>query len=389
MPGECIQEDEAALQTSESARTYNTRRGLRSTSADLSTLIQHSEVVHSKRRGLQNPRTTTSSSTTKMSYSSSAAITPEPSLSSSSSTNDTLPTAMSTLSLEEKSGQSASEVIDQKALLRRLQAKCHSPARLRTEGLITSPCPKSDSPQWKGIIRLDLFKRTPGPHHHHQHGKSGRRKARDAVVIDCEMVQAEKGRRVIAYLAAVDFITGEVLINSYVDPQRRIFNWCTHYSGITPKAMKKAVANGDALRGWMGARRALWDFIDNDTVLIGHDIKNDLNCLGIIHPRIVDSTILTAEAVFRPRWETQRFRRTWSLKTLSSVFLDRFIQGGANGHSALQDAVATKDVVVFCLEQPECLKIWAEFTRGGWDDLDDFETLKSLITDGVQVSDYL
>lgn len=52
MPGDCIQEDEAALQTLESARTYNPRRGLRSTSADISTLIQHSEVVHSQHRGL-------------------------------------------------------------------------------------------------------------------------------------------------------------------------------------------------------------------------------------------------------------------------------------------------------------------------------------------------
>lgn len=32
-------------------------------------------------------------------------------------------------------------------------------------------------------------------------------------------------------------------------------------------------------------------------MLIGHGIRNDLNCLGIIYPRIVGSTILAAEAV--------------------------------------------------------------------------------------------
>ncbi|XRM42605.1 hypothetical protein ABZX51_005814 [Aspergillus tubingensis] len=325
-----------------------------------------------------------------MECSSSAAMTPESNVSSSCSTNDTLSSAMSKLSMEEKKSQSTSKALSQEDLLKRLQAKCHSPARLRTEGLVTTPCPKSDNPQWKGIIRLDLFKRTLGGHNHHPKGKPGNRTARDAVVIDCEMVQAEKGRRVIAYLAAVDFLTGEILVDSYVDPQRKIFNWCTRYSGITFRAMKKAKANGDALRGWMGARRALWDYIDSDTVLIGHDIKNDLNCLGMIHSKIVDSTILTAEAVFRPRWETQRFRRTWSLKTLSRVFLDRSIQDGSKGHSALQDAVATKDIVIFCLEQPEYLKKWAEFAKEGWEDIpDDFETLKSIVDDGVQISDYL
>lgn len=392
MPGDYTLKDKPAVQKSENAWTYNPRRGLRPTSADFATLKHLPEVVLSQDRRLQSSSSNYDDfiPTSNMESSSSAAMTPESNVSSSCSTNDTLSSAMSKLSMEEKKGQSTSKALSQEDLLKRLQARCHSPARLRTEGLVTTPCPKSDNPQWKGIIRLDLFKRTLGGHNHHHKGKPGNRTARDAVVIDCEMVQAEKGRRVIAYLAAVDFLTGEVLVDSYVDPQRKIFNWCTRYSGITFRAMKKAKANGDALRGWMGARRALWDYIDSDTVLIGHDIKNDLNCLGMIHSKIVDSTILTAEAVFRPRWETQRFRRTWSLKTLSRVFLDRSIQDGSKGHSALQDAVATKDIIIFCLEQPEYLKKWAEFAKGGWEDIpDDFETLKSIVDDGLQISDYL
>lgn len=34
-------------------------------------------------------------------------------------------------------------------------------------------------------------------------------------------------------------------------------------------------------------------------MLIGHGIRNDLNCLGMIYPRIVGSTILAAEAFFQ------------------------------------------------------------------------------------------
>ncbi|GKZ29003.1 hypothetical protein AbraIFM66950_002252 [Aspergillus brasiliensis] len=322
-------------------------------------------------------------------YQSSLAPMPWDASSSSFSSNETMSTAMSKLSLQEQDDQSASKAIDKTALLRRLQAKCHSPTRLRTEGVVINTFPKSDRPQWKGIIRMDLFKHTPGPHYNYHRGKAGRRRARDAVVIDCEMVQAEKGRRVIAYLAAVDFLTGEVLINSYVDPLRRVHNWKTRYSGITAKAMKNAKANGKALRGWTGARKALWDWIDSDTVLIGHDIKHDLNCLGMVHPRIVDSAILTAEAAFKPRREFLRLRRIWSLKVLSRVFLDRYIQNSSNGHSALQDAVATKDVVMFCLEKPEYLNKWAGFARSGWDTPEDFQTLKYLVENGVDHSEYL
>ncbi|RAH57411.1 hypothetical protein BO85DRAFT_459482 [Aspergillus piperis CBS 112811] len=361
MLGKYILEDEPAVQKSENAWTYNPRQGLGLRLKKNFLKLFLAKIVSCKVQGFNYDDFIP---TFNMESFSSAAMTPESSISSSVSSIDTLSSEISKLSMEEKNGQSTSKALNQEDLLKRLQAKCHSPAH---------------RPQWKGIIRLDLFKRTLGGHNHHHQGKPGNRTARDAVVIDF-----------IAYLAAVDFLTGEVLVDSYVNPQRKIFNWCTRYSGITFRAMKKAIANGDALRGWMGARRALWDYIDSDTVLIGHDIKNDLNCLGMIHPKIVDSTILTAEAVFRPRWETQRFRRTWSLKTLSRVFLDRSIQDGSKGHSALQDAVATKDIVIFCLEQPEYLKKWAEFAKGGWENIpDDFETLKSIVEDGIQVSDYL
>lgn len=50
-------------------------------------------------------------------------------------------------------------------------------------------------------------------------------------------------------------------------------------------------------------------------------------------------------------------------KTLSKVFLAKSIQDGLNWDSALQDAVAAKDAVDFCLEKHEYLKKWAEVMR--------------------------
>ncbi|PYH85255.1 exonuclease, partial [Aspergillus uvarum CBS 121591] len=189
---------------------------------------------------------------------------------------------------------------------------------------------------------------------------------RKAVVIDCEMMMTddpyERGRsyNALAYLAAVDFLTGEVLIDRYVRPAGRVTYWNTRVTGITPRKMNAAIKHGQAFESWGAARHSLWEFVDLDTVLIGHALHNDLNALGIIHPRVVDTAIVTAEAVFSTQWgEMRRFPRLWGLKTLAMDMLGRHIQGGSQGHSAVEDALATRDVLVWGLENPVLLGEWA------------------------------
>lgn len=57
--------------------------------------------------------------------------------------------------------------------------------------------------------------------------------------------------------------------------------------------MNEAIRSGKALDGWEAARQEVWKFVDADTIIIGHAIKNDLDVLGMIHHQIVDSAILT------------------------------------------------------------------------------------------------
>jgi len=56
--------------------------------------------------------------------------------------------------------------------------------------------------------------------------------------------------------------------------------------------MNDASRDGKALDGWEAARQEVWKFIDADTIIIGHAVKNDLDVLGMIHHQIVDSAIL-------------------------------------------------------------------------------------------------
>jgi len=57
--------------------------------------------------------------------------------------------------------------------------------------------------------------------------------------------------------------------------------------------MNNAIRNGKALDGWERARQEVWKFVDADTIIIGHAVKNDLDVLGMIHHQVVDSAILT------------------------------------------------------------------------------------------------
>ena len=196
-----------------------------------------------------------------------------------------------------------------------------------------------------------------------KHLPSQTQKKRRAVVLDCEMVQVEGNCRELAYLTAVDFLTNEILINNYVQPTKRVVGWNTRYSGISCAEMNHARANGRALRGWNQARQVLWEYVDSDTVLIGHSLENDLKVLGFYHSKIVDSQILTSQAVALLLPSDQHLTRRWGLKTLTKELLEDNIQVGKKGHSALEDTRATRDVVIWCIRNPEPLSVWAKKAR--------------------------
>ena len=127
--------------------------------------------------------------------------------------------------------------------------------------------------------------------------------------------------------------------------------------------MSCACAAGQAIRGWQSARQRLWDFMNEDTILVGHSLNSDFDVLGMFHLNIVDSAIMTSEAVLLPHSPTERLRHMWGLTTLAKDFLKRDIQNGKSGHSALEDAFATRDVVLWCLSNSQQLQVWAKQTR--------------------------
>jgi DNA polymerase III epsilon subunit-like protein len=184
-----------------------------------------------------------------------------------------------------------------------------------------------------------------------------------AIAIDCEMVGVQNGRQTLAFLSAVNVLTGEVLISRYVVPDEDVIDWRFKFSGLTQAIMTSAAASGAAFGSWREARDKLLDFMDDSTVLVGHSLNYDLEVLGVSHPKVVDSAILTAETVYPSIISTKPLPRMWGLKTLAKDLLSLKIQDGNQGHNALEDAYAARDVLIWCIRNPEELKVWAENAR--------------------------
>ncbi|KAB5515048.1 hypothetical protein GE09DRAFT_1161386 [Coniochaeta sp. 2T2.1] len=101
------------------------------------------------------------------------------------------------------------------------------------------------------------------------------------------MVGVADNRSELALLCAVDCLTGQTLINSFVHPNEPVLDWRTGVSGVSPVVMAAAQAEGRALAGYEAALAMLFRHVNADTVIVGHSVNHDLRVLRISHTKIV------------------------------------------------------------------------------------------------------
>lgn len=178
-----------------------------------------------------------------------------------------------------------------------------------------------------------------------------------AVALDCEMVDVvgDGGLwREVVKVSAVDFLSGETLLNTLVLPTAKVRRWKTKITGITNQTLSEARAQGRTVKGWTKARAELWRHIDADTVLVGQSLHHDLDVLGMLHTRIVDSAILAAKAIDLPS------AKTFGLKKMCKEMLNVDIQCLSGGiHDCLEDVIASRELVLYFIHSPEEVQTWA------------------------------
>ncbi|CAG8034748.1 unnamed protein product, partial [Penicillium nalgiovense] len=226
-------------------------------------------------------------------------------------------------------------LLEQNLILRYLRSRCHPRNRLETEGYIIGPTTIRNKKRPRKVsIPTYQFREV------HRMKLQGAGTI-CAIAIDCKMVEVRNGRQSLAFLSAINFFTGEVPVAI----------------AVTQAIMSSAVASGAAFRTWQEARDKLWELMDDSTVLVGHSFQFDLELLGMSHAKVVDSAILTAETVYPSIPSTKPLTRNWGLKILAKDFLGLNIQTSDCGHNALEDAYAARDVVIWCIRNPEDLKV--------------------------------
>jgi DNA polymerase III epsilon subunit-like protein len=158
------------------------------------------------------------------------------------------------------------------------------------------------------------------------------------VALDCEMVGVgpRGGDSALARISVVNF-HGQVLVDAYLKPLERVFDYRTAVSGIKPGHVTASHEGsefnlfGQPLLTLRQAQDLVAPFLLNNRIVVGHSLKNDFKAL----------MLSTGKKLCRDTSQYAPFRKltdgkTPSLKTLAAHVLGVQIQDGA--HDSVEDA---------------------------------------------------
>ncbi|KAK1721236.1 ribonuclease H-like domain-containing protein [Colletotrichum acutatum] len=254
-------------------------------------------------------------------------------------------------------GNMYSPAVGRNAVWNQISNLCHPEERLRREGY-TLPTTKINGTRGSSSMASTIDPPCPN--------KIKSKPKYAALVIDCEMGGTEGGENELIQITILDFLTGNVLLSRrLVNPTRPILDWRENVTGLNATKMSAALLRNEALNGWEAARAELWRYSDKDTILIGQSVHNDLRVLHTSHARIIDSAIITADAVLGAE---SKITKRWGLEALCKELLGIQIRSpiwAADGvaHDNLEDCLATRELVLYCAQNTDQLKRWAQRTR--------------------------
>ncbi|KAE8618237.1 hypothetical protein XENTR_v10009326 [Xenopus tropicalis] len=189
------------------------------------------------------------------------------------------------------------------------------------------------------------------------------------VAIDCEMVGTGPGGK-ISELARCSIVNyrGDVVYDKYIKPELPIADYRTRWSGITKHSLKNAIF-------FKTAQKEILKIL-KDKRVVGHALHNDFRALKYFHPhsqiRDTSKISLLKKNAGLPE------KAGVSLKTLALNLLGKRIQVGRNGHSSVEDALASLELYKLVEDQ------WEEELCSHFQ----LETSTSAETSGVSDNDH-
>lgn len=148
--------------------------------------------------------------------------------------------------------------------------------------------------------------------------------------LDCEMCKTSIGASELTRVSIIDE-QGNEFYESLVRPTNKIVDYLTQFSGITAEMMKNV---SKTLRD---VQNDLRNKLPPDAILVGQSLNFDLHALKMMHPYVVDTSILynvTGTAGTKSK-----------LKVLAHKFLKQNIQCSSGGHNSIEDCTASLELV--------------------------------------------
>jgi hypothetical protein len=172
-------------------------------------------------------------------------------------------------------------------------AICHLPKALQGEYL---PAPNAFNSDYKVPYPASEFESSTA--------RDRNKPGLGVVALACGKVVLADGLQEIVKIAAVDLVTCRVLLNHFIctSGTAQVKNWRSNETGLFSwNDMEQARKLGyKVFRGWSAARSALSKFIDKETIIVGHNLRSDLDCLRMVHGRAVDIAKVAEKAARGP-----------------------------------------------------------------------------------------
>lgn len=148
--------------------------------------------------------------------------------------------------------------------------------------------------------------------------------------IDCEMCVTTIRESELTRVSVVNE-QHESIYESFVKPYNKIIDYVTQFSGITKEMLEPVTTRIEDVQ------REIRDMLPPDAILVGQSLNSDLHALKMMHPYIIDTSV-----IFNVTGD--RLRKT-KLKTLTKEFLDEVIQDSDAGHCSIEDSISSLKLV--------------------------------------------
>uniref|UniRef100_H3BG52 Apoptosis enhancing nuclease n=1 Tax=Latimeria chalumnae TaxID=7897 RepID=H3BG52_LATCH len=155
------------------------------------------------------------------------------------------------------------------------------------------------------------------------------------VALDCEMVGTGAGGKV-SELARCSIVSyhGDVVYDKYVKPKLPVVDYRTRWSGIRKEHLRNAIP-------FKTAQKEVLQILKGK-VVVGHALHNDFKALEYFHPKWLTRDTSKISALNRKAGLP--VREVASLKRMAKYLLKRDIQVGREGHSSVEDALASMEL---------------------------------------------